>query len=135
MSKLFELGPLALAMLVLLVLAVTGYEVVKRHYRQTGNGNRRRMPLVIECPNKIQGLSSTLDSLDKSTAALRVLVVEQVKLLQHNRDGIDRLVDQHKPGPDGRENWKESARADAIREESRDLLKKLVGLIERNGKR
>jgi hypothetical protein len=64
-----------------------------------------------------------------------VLVVEQVKLLQHNRDGIDRLVEQHKPGPDGRENWKESARADKIREESRDLLKRLVGLIERNGKR
>jgi hypothetical protein len=131
LGKLIEFGLLGVALIAIVGLV----DLARRRFRQTGNGNRRRMPLVIECPNKIQGLSSTLDSLDKSTAALRVLVVEQVKLLQHNRDGIDRLVEQHKPGPDGRENWKESARADAIREESRDLLKKLVGLIERNGKR
>jgi hypothetical protein len=131
LGKLIEFGLLGVALIAIVGLV----DLARRRFRQTGNGNRRMTPLVIDCPNNIKGLSATLDSLDKSTAALRVLVVEQVKLLQHNRDGIDRLVEQHKPGPDGRENWKESARADAIREESRDLLKKLVGLIERNGKR
>lgn len=126
-------GPLEYGLLGMALLAVLGLiDFIRKKIRETPNGDRRQSPIVIECPNKIPGIAATLRANTDSTNALRVLIIEQVKLLQHVANGTDRLVDQHKPNPNGRETWKGSAAAEKVQEESRDLLKQMVFLIEQN---
>lgn len=139
-SKLLELGPLAIAMLVMLVLAVTGYEFVKRKYRESTGGERRKMPMVIECPNKptmdelmkqmrLQQTNTTrtLGLLERATISIGHLedkheeytgdgVAAALSRVESIGVGVDRLLEQVRPG----------ARSEKVREESRDMLKELV---------
>lgn len=140
MSKLFELGPLAIAMLVLLVLAVTGYEAVKKFYRQSEGGERRKLPMVIECPNKQAMIEIMKQSrLQQTTNTETLRVVERVAAgIEHLEEkhgdytsdgvaaalgrvesigvGVDRLLEDVKPG----------SRSQKVSEEVRDMIKELV---------
>ena len=140
MSKLLELGPLALAMLVLLVLAVTGYEFVKKKYRESESGERRKLPMVIECLNK-----PVMDELVKQSRLQQTNMVQTINILERAVVGIERLESKHEEytsdGVAGAlsrvesisvgvdrllEQVRPGARSEKVREESRDMLKELV---------
>ena len=121
-----ELGAIGLALLAVIMLIDF---IRKKFFKET----ECRMPAIIECPNKVEGLSATMVALCNESREQTRLNTEQLKVLQHNMDGIDRLVEQHKPGLDGRETWKTTARAEKFQEESRDLLRELVAVVKRNG--
>ena len=124
-----DLGAIGLALLAIIMLV----DFIRKRFRESERGERRRSPLVIECPNKIEGLAATMIALSNESREQTRLNTEQLKVLQHNRDGIDRLVDQHKPGVDGREMWKTTTRSEKIQEDSRDLLRELVAVVKKNG--
>ena len=120
---------------VLLAVIMGLVEVVRRKYRESSDGDRRKpTPMIVKCPNEIEGLNATLIALVNESREQTRLNTEELKLLQHNRDGIDRLVDQHKPTLDGRETWKVSPRMEKLQEESRDSLREIVSLLKRNGR-
>lgn len=129
-----SLGELGVATLGL-IIAILALDMVRKKFRQSTNGNRRQNldPLVVNCPNNLPGLQAALISLDKSTRALEKLAIEEVKLLQHNGDGIDILVDQHK-AVNGRETWKMSSRTESLLESTCAAVKDLVREIKRNGR-
>ena len=125
-----ELGLVGLALVVIVMLV----DVIRKRYRQSSNGDRRRVPTVVNCPNKVEGLDATLRAVAKQSGAQTTLLNECTVQLRHNGDGIDRLVEQHKPTLDGRETWKVSPRSERLQEESRDLLRELVAVVKQGGR-
>ena len=117
----------------LVVAVIMLIDFIKNKFREHGTGDRRNAPAVINCPNKIEGLAATIIALSNESREQTRLNTDQLQVLQHNQDGIDRLVDQHKPGVDGREMWKTSTRSEKVQEESRDLLRELVSVVKKNG--
>jgi hypothetical protein len=116
-------------------------EVIRRKYRESTNGDRRRAPTVVNCPNRIESLGTTLEEIAKQSGTQTKLNMEQtrlntemIKLLTHSRDGIDRLVEQHAP-EGGRERWKIPPRMEQLQEESRDLLREVVAVLKQGGGR
>ena len=130
LEKLMELGLTGIALIAIVGLV----DLVRRRYRSSPNGDRRKLPIVIECPNRIEGLGATLKELAQSSRAMQVLVVEQVRILQHNSDGIDRLIEDHAPNAEGRQTWKGTKRQEEVAEESVKLLRELVTAVEKNGR-
>jgi hypothetical protein len=128
-GALAELG--VTGMLVVAVIMLIDF--IKRKFRDGEKGDRRLLPRVIDCPNKVEGLAATMVALCNESREQTRLNTEQLRVIQHNMDGIDRLVDQHKPGLDGREMWKMSTRSEKVQEESRDLLRELVAVVKKNG--
>ena len=126
LGQLAEIGATGLALLAVIMLI----DFIRRRF---GIDPKCRIPSVIECPNKIEGLAATMIALSNESREQTRLNTEQLKVLQHNQDGIDRLVDQHKPGLDGREMWKTTSRSEKVQEESRDLLRELVSVVKKNG--
>jgi hypothetical protein len=108
-------------------------DFIRKRFREGEVGDRRKAPTVIECPNKIQGLSVTLASLDKQIGRLvdhhdeypPNAVTDAVKGVARVEIGVERLLEETRTG----------SRAQMIREESRDLLHELVGLVKKNGLR
>jgi hypothetical protein len=96
-------------------------DFIRKRFRESGKGERRLIPSVIECPNRIQGLSATLTSLDKQIGRLvdhhdeypPNAVTEAVRGVARVEIGVTRLLEETHPG----------SRAQMIREESRDILK------------
>jgi len=126
-SQISELGVVGLALLVVLVMIDL---IRKKLLGKDGNGK----PMVIDCPNKVEGLSATLVALSEESREQTRLNTEQLKVLTRNHEGIARLVDQHKPDSNGREMWKWTTRSEQIQEESRDLLREIVQAVkQRNG--
>jgi hypothetical protein len=117
----------------LLAIIMGLIEIVRRKYRESTNGDRRRVPTVVQCPNKVEGLGATLEEVARASGAQVKLNTEMIRIIQHNRDGIDRLVEQHKPTVDGRETWKIPPRMERLQEESRDLLREVVSLLKQRG--
>ena len=122
-----KLGALGIALLVILMLV----DMVRKKYRESDPGDRRKVPFVVQCPNKVEGLDATLTSIQKQSAAQTVLLAECTQELRHNGDGISRLVAQHAP-QGGRETWKIPPRMELLQEESRDLLRELVNEVKSN---
>ena len=126
LGQLAEIGATGLALLAVIMLI----DFIRRRF---GIDPKCHIPSIIECPNKIEGLAATMIALSNESREQTRLNTEQLKVLQHNQDGIDRLVDQHKPGLDGREMWKTTSRSEKVQEESRDLLRELVSVVKKNG--
>ena len=127
-----DIGLAGLALLAL--LAVIDY--ARKRYRESEPGERRKegiSPRIIGCPNKIHELPQLLIALTETAKEQARIGSLQLELLNHNRDGIDRLVEQHRPTPDGRETWKIPARMEQLQEESRDSLREIVSLLKKNG--
>ena len=127
LNKLGELGAVTLA----LILAIMAFDLVRKKFRQTENGDRRKASIVVECPNKIEGLAATLELLAEAAQTQVQQNVEHIKLLQLNKTGIDRLVDQHKP-VNGVETWKASHRIEELLEDTCVAVKELVREIKRS---
>lgn len=125
-----------LATLAILAL-LAGIDYARRRYRESEPGERRKRsdssPKIIGCPNKIYELPQILISLTEAAKEQTRLNTLQLDVLNHNREGIDRLVEQHRPGPDGREAWKIPPRMEQLQEETRDLLRELVMVVKKNG--
>ena len=126
--KLADYGVAVLALLVVLILV----DVIRRRYRESTNGDRRRDPLVVGCPNRIEGLHSTLTALVNDSREQTKLNTEQLRILTSNKENIDHLVRAHAP-VDGREWWKTTAKAERIQEEIRDGIKDLVRIAKTDG--
>lgn len=124
-----ELGVAGIALVAVIMLI----DFIRKRWRQSEDGDRRGPPAVIGCPNKVEGLADTLKMISKQSGEQTKLLTAQIRVLEHNRGGIDRLVDQHKPAADGRETWKVSPRMERLTEESRDLLRELV-IAVKNGR-
>jgi hypothetical protein len=118
----------------LLMVIMSLAEVVRRKIRESTNGDRRRAPTIVNCPNHIEGLAATMGEWSKQSGAQTRALERIAEDVQHNRAGIDRLVDQHAP-EGGRETWKVDPRMLSLQEESRDLLKELVTEVQRNNNR
>ena len=67
---------------------------------QKKNGDKR---VVVECPNKIDGLAVTLKSIDGFMKTIAASTSEC-------RSGVGELVKDHAPGSDGVQSWKMPAR-------------------------
>jgi hypothetical protein len=127
LGQVAEYGLTGLALLALIMLI----DFIRKRFREGEVGDRRRAPTVIECPNKIQGLSATLSSLDTQIGRLvdhhdeypPNAVTDAVKGVARVETGVIRLLEETRPG----------SRSQMIREESRDLLRELVGLVKKNG--
>lgn len=120
-SDIAELGAVGIAMVVVLMLV----DFIRRKLNWDGE-HRAAETLFVECPNKVEGLAATLSEVSTQSAAQTRVMTAMLQLLEHNKNGIDRLVDQHKPNVEGRETWKIPPRMEALQEESRDLLRELV---------
>ena len=128
-GQIADMGAIGLALLAVIMLV----DFIRKRFREGETWDRRKMPTAIECPNKVEGLAATMIALSNESREQTRLNTEQLKVLQHNQDGIDRLLDQHKPGLDGREMWKTTSRSEKVQEESRDLLRELVSVVKKNG--
>ena len=117
----------------LVVAVIMLIDFIRKRFRGSDKGERRGFPSVIECPNKIEGLAATIIALSNESREQTRLNTEQLRVLTRNEDGIKRLVEQHKPGLDGREMWKTTSRSERVQEESRDLLRELVSVVKKNG--
>lgn len=127
-----ELGIVDLGIVGALVATIFGLiEVVRRKFRESTNGDRRRAPTVVNCPNHIEGLAATMEEWSKQSGAQTRALENIAKNVLSSKGGVDRLVEQHKPNIDGRETWKISPRMESFQEESRDLLKELVAEVKR----
>ena len=133
-----QVGVAGLALLALIMLI----DLLRRKFREGEQGERREpfAPKVVNCPNKIEGLAATLAAtlttlgeVRDEARANRMLQTEQLKVLTVSEEGIDRLVEQHKPDGTGREMWKWTARSEGIQEESRDLLREIAMALKKNG--
>lgn len=134
-GKIGELGATIIALLIILQLV----EVVRKKYRSTPDGDRRSEPIIIKCPNHIEGLHSTLVALVNGDRERTAQGSRTIELLIHNRQQLDSLVKSHAPR-DGREWWKTTPSNDAVQVEIRDGIKnmqhginELVRLAKRNG--
>ena len=123
-----QLGAVGLAMLAV----VFSLDLLRKKYRESDRGDRRRAPVIMDCPNKIQGLDATLEEVAKQARASTQALAACAITLNHNRDGIDKLVTQHAP-EGGREQWKIPARMESLQEETVVLLRELVVIAKKNG--
>jgi hypothetical protein len=134
LGKFGEIGVTALA----LIFGIYLVDLFRKKYRESEPGDRRTKLQVVGCPNKIEGMAEILDgirralgTLTQESAANRDIQTEQLRVLQHVSEGTDRLVEQHKAGPDGVEMWKVSPHMLKLQQESRDLLRDIVNAVER----
>jgi len=128
LGKLAEFGVAGLALVVVLVLVLALVDIFRKKVFGVEPTS------IIKCPNKIERLDATLIALVNESGEQTRLNTEQLKVLTRNNQGIERLVDQHKPDINGREMWKWTTRSEQIQEESRDLLKEIVTTMkQRNG--
>jgi hypothetical protein len=138
-SKLLSVGPTVILAAAVLVGAVALYEFSKRWYRRSENGERRKLPFVIECPNKqamIEIMKQSRLQQTSNTETLRLVerVVVGIEHLEGKHEeytgdgvaaalggvasikvGVDRLLEEVKPG----------SRSQKVSEESRDWLIKM----------
>ena len=125
LGKLAEFGVAGLALVVVLVLVLALVDIFRKKLFGKESAS------IIECPNKIEGLSATLVALSNESREQTRLNTEQLKVLTRNHEGIGRLVEQHKPDTNGREMWKWTTRSEQIQEESRDLLREIARSMQR----
>jgi len=128
LNDLAELGAVGIALLVVLMLV----DFIRRKLNWD-SPQARTCPVIVECPNKVEGLDATLREVSSQSVAQTRVMTAMLQLLEHNKSGIDRLVDQHKPNVDGRETWKIPQRMETLQEESRDLLRELLTEARKNG--
>lgn len=135
--KLAEASAVALALVIIFFLV----DIIRKKYRETEAGDRRRERVVVDCPNHIEGLAATLVGLSEMSRDTVVLQRKQIELLQSNSEGIKTLVASHAP-VGGREWWKTTSKAEEIQEDIRDGVKEiqrgineLVRLAKTNGGR
>ena len=121
-SKIVDAGPVAILSAVLLILALIGYDWVKGRKWKTPNGDRRAA-VRIDCPNKapdlvpaLRALTRTLDKHTESADAHSEMTRNFGPIAQRIDSGVDRLLEQVKPG----------SRREKVSEESRDMLVELV---------
>lgn len=114
-----DIGLAGLAIIALIAVI----EFAKKRYRESEAGDRRSNPTVVNCPNKIYELQPTLKELSQvieRQAEVSKAHVEATKsygpAAQRIDAGVERLLEQVRPG----------ARAEKVREESRDMLKEIV---------
>lgn len=129
-AKITEVGVVGMSLVAVIMLV----DFIRKRFRESNPGDRRSVSTVsLSCPNKIHELPATLSALIEATREQTRLGASQLEVLKHNREGIDRLVDQHRPSPDGRETWKIPPRMEMLQEETRDLLRELVMVVKKNG--
>jgi hypothetical protein len=126
-SSLVELGVVGIALLAVLMLV----DLIRKKMGVDSSGSHKLQ--IVECPNRIEGLAATLEEMSKQSGAQTKVMTALMQATEHNRSGIDRLVEQHRP-EDGRETWKIPPRMERLQEETRDLLRELVTEVKRNGR-
>ena len=129
LSTVGQLGATGLAMLAV----VFALDLLRKKYRESDKGERRKMPMVVNCPNRIEGLDATLQEVAKQSGAQTKVLTACSVTLEHNRTAIDTLVRQHAP-EGGRERWKIPERMEQLQEETRDLMRELVAAVKSNGR-
>ena len=111
----------------LLALAILGLiYILNRKYRETPNGDRRKAPHVISCPNRMQGLDATLQGLLTNLDTSTKILVELLRSMEEARGELRAVSDVTKL-------YQSGSRSEKIREESRDLLKELLLVARRTG--
>jgi len=121
-TKFLEAGPTAMLSAVLFLVALGGYNFFKGRRWKTPNGERRT-PVNIDCPNKLPGLQPALNGLttaleqhNDAAADHAAATRSFAPIAQRIDSGVDRLLEQVKPG----------SRTTQVREESRDKLFELA---------
>jgi hypothetical protein len=136
--KLGELGAVVVALLCVLGLIAIVIEVIRKRYRESGSGERRSQ-VIVDCPNHIEGLNSTLIALVEECREQTTLNTREIEVLTHNKVCLDTLVQSHAPVA-GREWWKTSERSEMVQVEIRDGIRdmktgitELVRIAKKNG--
>lgn len=106
-----------------LIIALYALDMVRKRYRQTENGDRRKAPVVMNCPNRVPGLAETLVRISSNIETSTHLLAELLRIEKDNQKGIQEIrtvSSLHGAG----------SRSERVREESRDLLRDLLSAVQ-----
>ena len=123
-TKLLEAGPDAILSVVIFIIALTVFNWARaRRWKLNGaTGQERRQPVKVACPvaasdlePTLKGLVTTLDNHVEVSKDHAKMTNSSFSVAQRIDSGVERLLEQVKPG----------ARVIKVREESRDILMRI----------
>ena len=97
-------------------------ELVKRFFSRSNGGNDNKK-YVVECPNHIEGLATTLANIERRTNRDSDRIPDIAR-------GVSKLVADHAPNAEGVQTWKLQGRFVEMWEERADGQKQLTVAVK-----